>query len=147
MCGIAGWFQLEVAKVERLPLLRRMCETIRHRGPDDQGFYVDDRVGLGIQRLSIVDLAGGHQPMAAADGSIQVVFNGEIYNHAALREELRRAGVSFRTVSDTEVILRLYEREGLRGFERMNGMFGVAVWDCRDATPSHPNLQQSLVRQ
>jgi asparagine synthase (glutamine-hydrolysing) len=134
MCGITGWFQLEVAEVERLPLLRRMCEAIRHRGPDDQGFYVDGHVGLGIQRLSIVDLEGGHQPMATEDGSIQIVFNGEIYNHAAVREELRRSGVSFRTVSDTEVILRLYEREGLHGFEHMNGMFGVAIWDHRNAT-------------
>lgn len=134
MCGITGWFQLDIAEAERLPLLRRMCETIRHRGPDDQGLYADDHVALGIQRLSIVDLEGGHQPMATEDGSIQVVFNGEIYNHAALREELGRSGVAFRTVSDTEVILRLYEREGLRGFDRMNGMFGVAIWDRRSAT-------------
>ena len=134
MCGITGWFQLDIAEAERLPLLRRMCESIRHRGPDDRGFYVDSHVGLGIQRLSIVDLEGGHQPMATADGSIQVVFNGEIYNHAALRDELSRDGARFRTVSDTEVILRLFEREGLRAFERMNGMFGVAIWDRRDRT-------------
>jgi asparagine synthase (glutamine-hydrolysing) len=134
MCGITGWFQLDIDEAERLPLLRRMCETIHHRGPDDQGLYVDRLVGLGIQRLSIVDLEGGHQPMASENGEVQVVFNGEIYNHVALRAELRRHGVAFRTVSDTEVILRLYEREGLRAFERMNGMFGVAIWDRRDAT-------------
>ena len=131
MCGIAGWFNLNVPALERHSLLRRMCTTIVHRGPDDQGLFFDECVGLGFQRLSIVDLEGGHQPMASNDGAVHVVFSGEIFNHVALRQELKDAGLRFTTDSDTEVLLRLYEREGLRAFERMNGMFAVAIWDRR----------------
>lgn len=131
MCGITGWFNLQIRFEERLPLLRRMGSTIAHRGPDDQGVFLDEFVGLGFQRLSIVDLEGGHQPMGTDDGAVQVVFNGEIFNHNALRDELRQSGCHFRTASDTEVLLCLYERFGLRAFERMNGMFAVAIWDRR----------------
>jgi asparagine synthase (glutamine-hydrolysing) len=131
MCGITGWFNLNVSTLDRQPLLQRMCAAIAHRGPDDQGFFFDECVGLGFQRLSIVDLEGGHQPMASNDGAIQVVFNGEIFNYVALRHELKQSGLRFKTASDTEVLLRLYERDGLRAFERMNGMFAVAIWDRR----------------
>lgn len=132
MCGIAGWLGLAVPREERVPRLRAMCDAIRHRGPDDAGFFADDHVGLGMQRLSIVDLAGGHQPMASDDGALQLVFNGEIYDHAPLRDELTRKGHRFRTRCDTEVILRGYEEWGLAAFERLNGMFAVAIWDGRE---------------
>lgn len=132
MCGIAGWLGLGLAPEERAPRLRAMCAALRHRGPDDAGFFADEHVGLGMQRLSIVDLAGGHQPMASDDGAIQLAFNGEIYDHARLRDELARQGHRFRTRSDTEVILRGYEEWGLAAFERMNGMFAVAIWDGRE---------------
>jgi len=131
MCGITGWFNLQVRSEDRVPLLQRMCSTIGHRGPDDQGIFLDEFVGLGFQRLSIVDLQGGHQPMGNDDGAIQVVFNGEIFNHNALRNELKASGAQFKTTSDTEVLLCLYERFGLQAFDRMNGMFAVAIWDRR----------------
>lgn len=131
MCGITGWFNLQVPSNEQRPLLQQMCSTIGHRGPDDQGVFLDEFVGLGFQRLSIVDLQGGHQPMGNDDGSIQLVFNGEIFNHNALRNELQASGAQFKTSSDTEVLLCLYERFGLQAFDRMNGMFAVAIWDRR----------------
>lgn len=131
MCGITGWFNLQIPYDERLSLLQRMCSTIGHRGPDDQGVFLDEFAGLGFQRLSIVDLEGGHQPMGNDDGSIQLVFNGEIFNHNALRNELKASGAQFKTTSDTEVLLRLYERFGLQAFDHMNGMFAVAIWDRR----------------
>lgn len=131
MCGITGWFNLREPSEARLPLLRGMCATLSHRGPDDQGVFLDEYAGLGFQRLSILDLEGGHQPMGSEDGAIQIVFNGEIFNHAELREDLRHSGCHFRTSSDTEVLLKLYEQFGLRAFERMNGMFAVAIWDSR----------------
>ena len=131
MCGIAGWANIGVAPEAARATLARMCDAIAHRGPDDSGIFVGDRVGLGIQRLSIVDLSGGHQPMSSEDGALQVVFNGEIYNHSALRRNLESAGAHFRTRSDTEVILRTYQRDGLAGFEKFNGMFAIAVWDGR----------------
>lgn len=131
MCGIAGWFDLPLPAGEGAATLQRMCNEILHRGPDDNGTYMHARAALGFRRLSIVDLEGGHQPMGTDDGAIHLVFNGEIYNHNALRGELQSEGRVFRTTSDTEVMLRLYERDGLRAFERMNGMFAVAVLDLR----------------
>lgn len=132
MCGITGWFNLQLLSEQRKPLLERMASSISHRGPDDRGLYIDDHAGLGFCRLSIVDLEGGHQPMGSDDGAIQIVFNGEVYNHNVLREELKNAGHHFKTSSDTEVLLRLYERYGVKAFERLNGMFAVAVWDKRN---------------
>jgi asparagine synthase (glutamine-hydrolysing) len=111
-----------------------MCAAIAHRGPDDQGFHTDDDVGLGFQRLSIVDLESGHQPMATDDGRIVISFNGEIFNHVELRDEMTRSGRHFRTRSDTEVILRLYESLGIDGLTRMNGMFAIVIWDKRHGT-------------
>ena len=131
MCGITGWINVDIAPEAAQSTLARMCETMLHRGPDDHGAYVGREVALGMQRLAIIDLGGGHQPMASADGAIQVVFNGEIYNHAELRARLIARGAQFRTQSDTEVILRTYEYEGREGFRKFNGMFAIALWDGR----------------
>ena len=111
--------------------LARMCDAIRHRGPDDWGTFAEEGVGLGMRRLSIIDLAGGHQPIANEDGSVQLVLNGEIYNHEALRRELVARGHTFRTRADTEVLVHLYEDEGERMLQRLRGMFAFALWDRR----------------
>jgi asparagine synthase (glutamine-hydrolysing) len=131
MCGFTGWFRHNVEDSQRAPLLAKMCAVISHRGPDDQGIYSDDHVGLGFQRLSIVDLENGHQPMVSDDGGVVISFNGEIFNHAALRSELIRDGESFRTRSDTEVILKLYQTRGIESIVRLNGMFAISIWDKR----------------
>ena len=128
MCGIVGTAGPGyVADAE----VRRMCDAIRHRGPDDWGTFAEGGVGLGMRRLSIIDLAGGHQPITNEDGNVLVVCNGEIYNHEALRRELSSAGHQFRTRSDTEVLVHLYEDLGERMFERLRGMFAFALWDRR----------------
>jgi asparagine synthase (glutamine-hydrolysing) len=126
MCGIVG---IAGAGPIAEPELLRMCEAIRHRGPDDWGTLVGEGIGLGMRRLSIIDLAGGHQPIANEDGTIQVVLNGEIYNHEELRRELVARGHQFRTRSDTEVLVHLYEDEGERLLQRLRGMFAIALWD------------------
>lgn len=131
MCGFTGWFRIGIESAQRCPLLEKMCSAIAHRGPDDRGIYTDDHVGLGFQRLSIVDLEGGHQPMISDDGGVVISFNGEVFNHAALRCELAREGESFRSHSDTEVILKLYQRRGIESVARLNGMFAIAIWDKR----------------
>src|SRR5262249_45600894 len=107
----------------------RMCDVIEHRGPDDCGYFIGKGVTIGMRRLSIIDLAGGRQPLANEDASIRVVFNGEIYNYRELRRELVSRGHRFRTDSDTEVIVHLYEEEGERCVEKMRGMFAFAVYD------------------
>jgi asparagine synthase (glutamine-hydrolysing) len=128
MCGIVGMVGPGAgAEAE----LARMCDAIRHRGPDDWGTFAEEGVGLGMRRLSIIDLAGGHQPIANEDGSVQLVLNGEIYNHEALRRELVARGHSFRTRTDTEVLVHLYEDEGERMLQRLRGMFAFALWDRR----------------
>jgi len=127
MCGICGFVGLNDE-----PLLRRMTRRLVHRGPDDEGFYFDgsDRgVGLGMRRLSIIDLAGGHQPIANEDHTVWVVFNGEIYNYRELREGLLAKGHTFSTNSDTEVIVHLYEEHGDSCVEYLQGMFTFALWD------------------
>jgi asparagine synthase (glutamine-hydrolysing) len=106
-----------------------MCDVIRHRGPDDEGVHVEPGVGLGMRRLSIIDLSTGHQPIHNEDQTVWVVFNGEIYNYRQLRRELEAAGHRFYTASDTETIVHAYEQWGERAFERLRGMFGIAVWD------------------
>ncbi|HEX6615464.1 MAG TPA: asparagine synthase (glutamine-hydrolyzing), partial [Gemmatimonadales bacterium] len=126
MCGIVG---IAGAGPIAEPELLRMCDAIRHRGPDDWGTLVGEGIGLGMRRLSIIDLAGGHQPIANEDGTIQVVLNGEIYNHEELRRELVARGHQFRTRSDTEVLVHLYEDEGERLLQRLRGMFAMALWD------------------
>jgi asparagine synthase (glutamine-hydrolysing) len=106
-----------------------MCRAIRHRGPDDEGFHMEPKVALGSRRLSIIDVAGGHQPIGSEDGTIWIVFNGEIYNFLELRSELMERGHRFRTSSDTEAIVHLYEEDGLHFVERLDGMFAFAIWD------------------
>jgi asparagine synthase (glutamine-hydrolysing) len=128
MCGIVGIVGPGTVVVAELA---RMCDAIRHRGPDDWGTFAEEGVGLGMRRLSIIDLAGGHQPLGNEDGSVQVVLNGEIYNHEALRRELVARGHTFRTRSDTEVLVHLYEDEGERMLQRLRGMFALALWDRR----------------
>lgn len=125
MCGIAGF-----SGGPSSALLHGMCDKIVHRGPDESGYYEGGRMQMGMRRLSIVDLAGGRQPVANEDGSILTVFNGELYNHLELRKELREKGHVFRTRnSDTEIIVHAYEEWGADWVRRVNGMFGLAVWD------------------
>ncbi len=109
-----------------------MCNEIRHRGPEDEGYRIDGRVGLGMRRLSIIDLATGRQPISNEDGSAWVVSNSEIYNYRELRASLIRAGHRFRTYSDTEVLVHLYEEEGVESIQRLRGMFACAIWDSRE---------------
>ena len=112
-------------------VLEEMRDVIRHRGPDDSGVFAGGRVGLGHRRLSIVDVAAGHQPMTNEDGSLHIVYNGEIYNHADFRARLEAGGHVYRTHCDTETILHLYEEEGARAVEHLRGMFAFAIWDER----------------
>jgi asparagine synthase (glutamine-hydrolysing) len=130
MCGIAGILSLDGAPVEEREV-RAMCDAMVRRGPDGAGYHVTPRVGLGMRRLSIIDLATGDQPIANEDGSVHVVFNGEIYNYRELPRELRGRGHQFRTTGDTETIVHLYEDHGTRCVEHLRGMFGIAVWDER----------------
>ena len=129
MCGIAGYV-LPQGKAE-LGLVRSMCDQIRHRGPDDEGFHLDGGCALGMRRLSIIDLNTGHQPIANEDGSVWVVYNGEIYNYRELRAGLEARGHRFQTNSDTETLVHLYEEEGPGGVARLRGMFAYALWDAR----------------
>jgi asparagine synthase (glutamine-hydrolysing) len=129
MCGIAGKLYYDVARSVDAACVRAMTDTIAHRGPDADGFQVRGAVGLGHRRLSIIDLATGDQPLANEDGTIWVVFNGEIYNFAEIRHELQQHGHRFRTQSDTEVIVHAYEQWGERSVERFRGMFAYALWD------------------
>ena len=130
MCGICGQYNFGDVKPVLREDIERMARTIVHRGPDDEGYYVAGPLGLGSRRLSIIDLAGGHQPMSDADGTIQVLSNGEIYNFPELREELESRGHRFRTRSDTEIVVHGYREWGTNVFDRLNGMFGVAIWDA-----------------
>jgi asparagine synthase (glutamine-hydrolysing) len=118
MCGIAGIFNFRTQEPVSPRLLKAMTDTLVHRGPDDEGFYISGPVGLGHRRLSIIDLEGGHQPLTNEDDTVWVVFNGEIYNFMDLHDELVNKGHTFKTRSDTEVIVHLYEEEGERCFER-----------------------------
>ena len=131
MCGIAGILALEGGRPPEEPELARMLAPLHHRGPDDRGTWREGPVGLAHARLSIIDPAGGHQPMASADGRTVVVFNGEVFNFVELRDELQAAGRRFRTRSDTEVILHLYELHGEDFVARLNGQFAIALWDAR----------------
>ena len=130
MCGICGIFDSSGQPINR-DVLARMGSVIRHRGPDGKGEFVDREIGLGHRRLSIIDVGGGGQPIGNEDGSLQVVFNGEIYNFIELREELEKAGHRFKTRSDTEVIVHAYEQWGPACLKRFNGMFAFALWDSR----------------
>src|SRR6266540_7540299 len=113
MCGIAGIVAPDLSSHEIRPIVQRMTDAMMHRGPDDEGFFVVDGAGLGMRRLSIIDVAGGGQPIANEDGMVQVVFNGEIYNYLEVRSDLSWRGHVFRTRSDTEVIAHAYEEKGV----------------------------------
>ena len=136
MCGIAGFVESPTARSpfgpdESHARIHRMCDVIRHRGPDDEGVFVDEGVALGMRRLSIIDLSTGHQPIHNEDRTVWIVFNGEIYNFRELRAELEAAGHRFYTSTDTEVIVHAYERWGTTAIARLRGMFGLAIWDLR----------------
>ncbi len=131
MCGICGIVYRDPNRPADRQLVQKMTDVIRHRGPDDEGFHVQGPVGLGMRRLSIIDRATGQQPIYNEDGSMAIVFNGEIYNHNELRRELRSLGHVFKTHSDTEAILHAYEEWGVDCPNKLNGMFGFAIWDGR----------------
>jgi asparagine synthase (glutamine-hydrolysing) len=131
MCGICGQIKLASDEPADRETIRRMARTMYHRGPDDEGYFFDRSLGFGFRRLSIIDLSGGHQPMADAAESVWVVFNGEIYNYRELRAELEGWGHKFRTSSDTEVIIHGYKHWGNDVFNHLNGMFGVGLWDVQ----------------
>ena len=134
MCGICGIFEFERQEAISRELVHRMNQTLFHRGPDDEGIHVGPGIGLGFRRLSIIDLAGGHQPLSNEDGSVWVMLNGEIYNYPELRQELLAKGHRFATRSDTETIAHLYEECGEDCFARLRGMFAIAIWDSRQRT-------------
>lgn len=131
MCGICGVLRND-GRPGDPDLIRRMTASLHHRGPDETGFYEDPHVSLGHARLSIIDLAGGHQPMPGASGSLWITFNGEIFNYIELRDELIQKGHQFRTRSDTEVILALYKEEGEDCVRRLNGQWAFAIWDVEN---------------
>ena len=131
MCGIAGQFNFQRGEPVERETIVRMARSIAHRGPDDEGFFIAGPVGLGFRRLSIIDLASGHQPMSDAEETVWIIFNGEIYNYKELRGELQSKGHQFRTNSDTEVIIHGYKEWGTDVFNHLNGMFGLAIWDVR----------------
>lgn len=132
MCGICGKLEFDPQAKVSPRLLKGMADAIVHRGPDDEGFYVKGQIGLGFRRLSIIDLSGGHQPLANEDDSIWIIFNGEIYNYQELRTELLAKGHTFRTKSDTEVIVHLYEEYGQDCVQKLRGMFAFAIWDSSE---------------
>ncbi len=130
MCGIAGIFLFHQNSPVTAAQIKKMTDAIRHRGPDDEGIYIDQQIGLGHRRLSIIDLSpDGHQPMAGPDGSTQIIYNGELYNYLELRAELKKKGHHFKSQSDTEVILHAYQEYGPECLAHFNGMFAFALWD------------------
>lgn len=133
MCGIAGWYR-RGGKAVAAATIRAQCDTLVHRGPDDEGVLVDRDFAFGMRRLAVVDLAGGHQPMRTADGRHAIVFNGEVYNFGALRKELEARGRTLRTNSDTEVVLEAFATWGDAAWARLEGMFAVALWDAHERT-------------
>jgi asparagine synthase (glutamine-hydrolysing) len=139
MCGLCGIYNVGTQEPVRAALIKAMADTIVHRGPDAEGIYTSGGVGLGHRRLSIIDLSGGHQPMATENESVVVAFNGEIYNFQEIKDELTKKGYIFRSRSDTEVILYLYQEKGEECFKDLRGMFAIALWDA-------PNRKLVLAR-
>src|ERR1700712_5474077 len=131
MCGIVGFAGKGVKTSDR-GILEKMNAAIVHRGPDDDGFFIDERVALGMRRLAIIDLAGGKQPIHNADRTKWIVFNGEIYNYRELREGLIARGHKLYTHSDTEAIIHLYDEYGVDCLQHLRGMFAIAIWDEKD---------------
>src|SRR5687768_3422512 len=128
MCGLAGF----AGSGGSSDVLRKMAKAIERRGPDDDGFFEAPGIGFAFRRLSIIDVGGGHQPLSNDDGTVQVMLNGEIYGFQKLRDELLAEGFRFKTKSDTEVIVRAYEKWGDACFEKLDGMFAIAIWDAKD---------------
>ena len=131
MCGICGFTGY---RQDQKDIIERMMKSIAHRGPDSEGSFCDEKIALGFRRLSIIDLEEGHQPMESADGNLHLVFNGEIYDYKELRTELEKAGISFRTHSDTEVLVNTIQQYGEKALDKLRGMFGFAVWDEKEQT-------------
>ena len=129
MCGITGLVYFNKERKIIPAVLKRMSDSIYHRGPDDEGFYIHENVGFGFRRLSIIDLSTGQQPMSNQNDSIYIVFNGEIYNYLEQRDILKQKGYIFKTTTDTEVILHLYEEYGINCLQYLRGMFAFAIWD------------------
>src|SRR5215472_7927917 len=128
MCGVAGYLLRD--QPAGLAQVRAMCDQMRHRGPDDEGFHAEGPCAIGMRRL-VIDLAAGHQPISNENGSVWVVFNGEIYNYAEVRDVLLAKGHRFSTQSDTEVLVHMYQQEGVEGIGRLRGMFAYCIWDAR----------------
>ncbi|MEP6706406.1 MAG: asparagine synthetase B, partial [Pyrinomonadaceae bacterium] len=151
MCGIVGIVHSGETQVDR-DLVSRMCEAIRHRGPDEDGFYFKGGVGLGMRRLAIIDLKGGQQPIPNQDRTAWIIFNGEIYNYRELRKQLEDLGHKFHTDSDTEAIVHAYDRYGSDCPKHLRGMFAFAIWDesrqelflARDRVGKKPLLYAQL---
>ena len=139
MCGICGVYNFHTNSAIDTDLIKRMCKVMTHRGPDDEGVFAHSNIALGHTRLSIIDLASGHQPMHNEDGTIWIVFNGEIYNYLELRDFLIKRGHQYRSCSDTEAILHLYEEFDDLCVEKLRGMFAFAIWDI-------PNKKLFLAR-
>ena len=139
MCGIAGIYHFDKDRMVDNLCLKNMTDIISHRGPDGEGFFINKNIGLAHRRLVIIDLNTGDQPMFNDDGSISLVFNGEIYNYIELREELKTIGYKFKTLSDTEVVIKAYEEWGIKCQNKFNGMWAFALWD-------HNKLQLFLSR-
>lgn len=131
MCGISGWVHRDSAKQADAGILKRMNQTLCHRGPDEEGIYTKGNAGLAMRRLAVIDVQGGHQPVSNEDGTVWMVFNGEIYNYAELRESLQKKGHVFRSKSDSETIVHLYEEYGKACVDHLRGMFAFAIWDER----------------
>src|SRR5256886_14461767 len=134
MCGIAGIVYRQRERPVSETLIRRMCAAMQHRGPDDEGIHVGHGIGLGMRRLSIIDLSGGRQPIFNEDGTKVIVFNGEIYNYQDLRRQLVDRGHVLRSHSDTETVLHLYEDLGPECVTQLRGMFAFAIWDSTRRT-------------
>ena len=130
MCGISGIFPLDGTSLISVDELLRMNDSMTHRGPDDSGHVILPGAGLAMRRLSIIDLSSGHQPVASADGSMHIVFNGEIYNHLAIRKTLEERGYRYKTNSDTETVLHLRHWGVEEALQWLNGMFAFAIWDA-----------------
>lgn len=134
MCGITGIFNLD-SKAINQDILNKMTSSLSHRGPDDEGLYISGKIGLGHRRLSIIDLSSrGHQPMSNEDGSIWITYNGEIYNHLVLRKQLEKKGHRYKSQTDTETIIHLYEEKGFRCLEDLDGEFAFCIWDSKKKT-------------
>jgi len=156
MCGISGKLYFSAARAVERDLLERMNAALAHRGPDDAGIHCDGPIGLAHRRLSIIDLSpAAHQPMSNEGGTVWIVFNGEIYNFQTLRPELLSRGHRFRSNSDTEVILHLYEEHGTDCLRFLRGMFAFAIWDgprrqlflARDRLGKRPRMPSALPRR